>query len=155
MDIERAKTVHGNVMKIALAIEGIQEVTDEDIVTFKSFALDEIVQANRMMSGYKETEEEGGTRYFLASNDTRLAEVYLRVHDPKFLSADQFENICSALDDTFDDTTNGHGVIIDGRGNYSLVKLDCEGDGAEETLLHAGDAVDIHRYAKGLVEAEH
>lgn len=148
MNIEKAKIIQSIIMKVLMHIEGISEATDSEVATIKEYSLSDMLHANRLMDGYKEASENGGTRHYVSTSDANLAELYLRVHDADFMTADEFEDICKGMDDTFEHTTNGHGVIIDGTGYYSLVELDRDGEGAEKTLAVVDTPRELYDFAK-------
>ena len=148
MDTERAKSLHDTVMKVLMHTHGIGEITDDDVKACKEISLSDMVYANSLMDGYREGSEEDGFQYTTSTTDTAQAELYLRIHDDRFMVASEFQEICSAMDDAFKDTDNGHAVLIDGDGYYSLIELTRSGDCAEETLITVGSPREIYYYAK-------
>ena len=155
MDIEQAKPIHSKTMKVLMHTQGIGEITTADVKAVKEISLIEMLQANSLMDGYEEDTKEGKTTFFVSTTDIALAELYIRIHDEGFLVANEFQEICSAMDDTFEDTENGHGVLIDGSGYYSLIELTRSGDCAEETLCTVNSPRELYDFVKSRInEAE-
>jgi hypothetical protein len=154
MDIKRAKTLHSSVMTVLMHTHGIGNVTNADVLAVKETSLSDILLANNLMNGFKEKAANGGFVHTLSTTDKSLAELFLRVHDPDFMVANEFEEVCNALNDTFEDTINGHGVLIDGSGCYSLIELNSSGDGANETLVTVNTPREIYDYTKRCISAK-
>ena len=139
MDIEIAKSLHNKVMGVLLAREGIGEFNDADIASLKQTPLIDMLRANAVMTGYKEDLPGGGTRNYIVTTDEAIAELYCRLHDHSFQTTVDLEDACSALND-YRKAPNGHGILVDGYGNWSFVELNHDGDGAAETLLESSSA---------------
>jgi len=151
MDIEQAKPIHSKIMKVLMHTQGIGEITTADVIAVKETSLSDMILANSLMDGYQEGSKKSGFKNFVSTTDIALAELYLRIHDEGFMSANEFQEICSAMDDAFEDTENGHGVLIDGSGYYSLIELTRSGDCAEKTLCTVHSAKDLYDYAKSRI----
>lgn len=133
--IEEAKKVHSVVMQITMALNGIGEATSESVEKFKSFSLIEILEANKAMVGYREEQQDGrGHKVYVTTTEQSLAETYIRVHNQEFLAADEFQEICAAMDDYNEDTVNGHCVLIDSVGYYTLGELSSSGEDINKTI---------------------
>jgi len=155
MDIEQAKPIHSKIMKVLMHTQGIGEITAADVKAVKETSLSNMVLANSLMDGYQEGSKKGGFKNYVSTTDKALAELYIRIHDEDFMVANEFKEICTAMDDAFEDTENGHGVLIDGSGHYSLIELTRSGDCAEKTLCVVHSARDLYDYAKSRInEAE-
>ncbi|MCP3865163.1 hypothetical protein [Pseudoalteromonas sp.] len=139
MDIETAKSIVSKIVNILLAREGIGSFNDADITTLKQTSLVDMLTANKMMITHKEPAPNGGTISYIRTTDSSIAELYCRLHDDYYHTVTDLEDACSALND-LRDTPNGHGVLIDGYGNYSFVELNHAGDGAIETLCESFSA---------------
>ena len=138
MNIETAKKINSMSVGILMAREGIGEFSDSDIAKLKETSLAEMLEANRLMTGYKEQLPEGGVRHTLHTTDRALAELYCRLHNDEFHLVSDLVDACSAIDDVRRDSINGHGILVDGYGNYSFIELNSAGDGALDTLEQAG-----------------
>jgi len=128
-DMVVIKKRHRAMMNTLMARQEIGELTDEDFDAVKTLSLIEMLEANKLMTGYAE-----GSSRFVTTSPESVAELYLRLRDPDFLKAYELVGFCQRMDDAFPNTHNGHGILIDADGHYSLLQLDCNGDGAEETL---------------------
>ncbi|MDK2594377.1 hypothetical protein [Pseudoalteromonas obscura] len=136
MEVEQAKPIHASIMKIAFFLQGIGSITNEDVEEFKGYSLEHLVQANKALSDYKEKQEDDqGYRSYITTTDIALAETYIRVHNSDFVAADEFQEMCEAMDSHHENTRNGHGVLIDGSGCHSLVELTSCGTGVCETIV--------------------
>lgn len=138
MNIETAKNINSMSIGILMARQGIGEFSDSDIAKLKETSLADMLEANRLMTEYKEELPEGGTRTYIRTTDTALAELYCRLHNDEFHLVSDLVDACSAIDDVRRDSINGHGILVDGYGNYSFIELNNDGDGALETLEQAG-----------------
>lgn len=152
MKIEKAKEIHSVVMKIVMALQGIGEVTNDDVCQFKSFSLIEIIQANEAMSGYREDQEDGkGQKVYVTTTEQCLAETFIRVHNQDFLAADEFQEICAAMDDYNPDTVNGHCVLIDSVGYYTLGELSSCGEDVNKTVTVTDSPRALYQYVNELL----
>lgn len=138
MNIETAKKINAMSVGILMAREGVGEFSDSDIAKLKETSLADMLEANRLMTDYKEQLPGGGTRNFVHTTDRALAELYCRLHNDEFHLVSDLVDACSAIDDVRRDSINGHGILVDGYGNYSFIELNSAGDGALDTLEQAG-----------------
>jgi|GEM_PF-3111230 len=157
MNIETAKTINSMSIGILMARQGIGEFFDSDIARLKETSLADMLEANRLMTGHKEQLPGGGTRNFVHTTDKALAELYCRLHNDEFQLASDLVEACTALDE-LRDTVNGHGILVDGYGNYSLIELDSAGDGSLETIAQACSINEllgeVKKFARKLEEVE-
>lgn len=142
MDIETAKTINSMSIGILMARQGIGDFSDSDIAQLKETSLADMLEANRLMTNYKEQLPGGGTRNFVHTTDASLAELYCRLSNDEFQLASDLVEACTALDG-LRDTVNGHGILVDGYGNYSFIELNSAGDAALETLVQAMSVNDL------------
>jgi len=136
---EKEEKLHGQLMNVMLWQNGLSpNLNNEDVAAVKSASLIELLTANATVRE-KPPKKDADGRFSgtISTSDKAVAKFYIGLHDDDYLEADAFENACNALDDAFPDTRNGHAVIIDGEGYYSLVTLLDSGDGADETLFLA------------------
>jgi hypothetical protein len=147
MELEQAKRIHSIVMAVLMHTQGIGEVTGDDVIAISDISLLEMLQANSVMEKHKELTEISEIS-FITTTTKSLAELYLRVHNKEFMVANDFQEICSAMDDAFEGAVNGHGVLIDGAGYYSLIELSNSGDCADKTLVTLGTPREMYDYAK-------
>lgn len=152
MDIEKAKQVHSKVIGILLARQGIGEFVDADIAALKQTSLTDMLAANSMLDDYKEELPEGGYSSYVVTTEKSIAELYCRLQDNEFQTTDDLEDACSALDQ-LRDTGNGHGVLVDGYGNWSFIELNSQGDGADETVFQAMSASRLLMHIKTMADA--
>jgi len=152
MDIEQAKVIHSSVMSVLMHTKCIGEFSDADLLKVKETSLSDIILANNMMGNHKEFNEDGTLLFFTVTTDKSLAELYIRIHDDQFMDTSEFEDICNAMNDAFEGTINGHGVLVDGSGYYSLIELSSSGDCAEKTLVVVGTSREIYDYAKKCIK---
>lgn len=134
---EKEEKLHGQLMNVMLWQNGLSpNLNNEDVAAVKSASLIELLTANATVREKPPKKDENG-RFSgtISTSDEAVAKFYIGLHDDDYLEADAFEHACRALDETFPDTRNGHAVIIDGDGQYSLVTLLDSGDGADETLF--------------------
>lgn len=150
MDIVIAKKIHGTVMKVLMHTQGIGGITEDDVIAVKEVALPDMLKANALMSGHKEVSDDGCDIHFVGTTDEALAELYLRLHDKEFMVASELEEMCDAMDESFA-TVNGHGVLIDGVGNYSLIEISRCGTSADKTLFVGQTPREIYNYIKSVV----
>tara|TARA_Y100000296_G_C5173350_1_gene258584 strand:+ start:1470 stop:1946 length:477 start_codon:yes stop_codon:yes gene_type:complete len=136
MNIENAKKINSMSVGILMAREGIGEFSDSDIAKLKDTSLADMLEANRLMIGYKEQLPEGGTRNYLHTTDRALAELYCRLHNDEFHLSSDLVEACDAIDG-LRHSVNGHGILIDGCNNYSFIELNTAGDGSLETIAQA------------------
>lgn len=135
MDIKTAKAISSMSIGILMARQGIGEFSDSDIAKLKETSLAEMLEANRIITDYKE-QLPNGVRSFIHTTDKELAALFCRLHDDNFHTTADLEDACTALND-LRDTINGHGILIDGYGSFSFIELNHEGDGAIETLAQS------------------
>lgn len=153
MKIETAKEIHSVVMKIVMVLNGIGEASSEDIEKFKNFSLIEILEANKAMNGYREDQQDGkGHKVYVTTTDQSLAETYIRVHNQDFLEANEFQEICQAMDDYNEDTVNGHCVLIDSYGFYSLCELSSSGEDINKTIKVLDTPRSLYEYVLSLIK---
>lgn len=148
MEIEQAKTIHSRVMKVIMYTRGIGEITSDDVSLVQEISLSDMALANSLMADHQEGTEATGFTRTMSTTDAVLADLYIRVNDEDFIIAEELEEACKAMNETFSDTPNGHAVLIDGVGNYSLVKLTDSGDCAEDTLSIFGSPRALYEYVK-------
>ena len=151
MEIEQAKKIHHIVMKVLMHTHGIGEIKDSDVIAAKEISLIEMSQANSLMEGYKEGSEKNGFKNFVTTSDITIAAFYIRLHDDEFMIATEFMEIIEAMDNAFDETDNGHGIIIRAPDHYQLVELTLSGDGTEKTLASVHTSSELYNYAKSRV----
>jgi hypothetical protein len=149
MKIKQATYLHSAVIAVLMHTKGLGSMSDADRETVSEASLSDILLANSMMNDHKGSSADGGTVVFLTTTDQALAELYLRVHDKDFMTAVELQELCQAMDDAFEDTSNGHAVLVDAADNYSLIELDHAGDGALRTLKIAASPREIYDYVLG------
>ena len=88
----------------------------------------------------------------MVTTEKSIAELYCRLQDNEFQTTDDLEDACSALDQ-LRDTGNGHGVLVDGYGNWSFIELNSQGDGADETVFQAMSASRLLTHIKTMADA--
>lgn len=137
MNIETAKKINSMSVGILMAREGVGEFSDSDIAKLKETSLADIIEANRLMTDYKELLPKGGTRSYLHTTDRALAELYCRLHNDEFHLVSDLVEACSAINNLCRDSLNGHGILVDGYDNYSFIELNSAGDGSLETIVQA------------------
>ena len=152
MDIKTAKAINSMSIGILMARQGIGEFSDSDIAKLKETSLAEMLEANRIMTDYKE-QLPNGVRSFIHTTEKELAELFCRLHDDNFHTTADLEDACTALDG-LRDTINGHGILIDGYGNFSFIELNHEGDGAIETLAQSMSPNGLFRQIKQLCKEQ-
>ncbi|MFU1599183.1 hypothetical protein ACM257_17530 [Alteromonas macleodii] len=136
MNIETAKTISSMSIGILMARQGVGEFSDSDIAQLKKTSLADMLEANRLMTDYKEQLPGGGTRNFFHTTDNALAELYCRLHNDEFHLSSDLVEACDAIDG-LRHSVNGHGILIDGGNNYSFIELNTAGDGSLETIAQA------------------
>lgn len=151
MKIEQAKFIHGKAMKVLMFTQGIGEITNTDVNDLKAISLVDMLLANKLMEHYEEPTVGNTKTFHVTTTDAAIAELFIRLHDEDFMTALEFEDMCQVMNEVFDNTVNGHGVLIDSYGNYSLIELTHSGDCAEKTLITADSPREVYKYVKQVV----
>ena len=136
MNIETAKSINSMSVGIVMAREGIGEFSDSDMARLKETSLADMLEANRLMSEYEEQLPDGGKRVYVHTTDMVLAELYCRLHSDEFYLVNDLVKSCSAIDILCRYSINGHGILVDGHGNFSFIELNSDGDGSVGTIAH-------------------
>lgn len=139
---ESQTLLHKAMMALSFQLNGIGHVTDEQLATLRKASLMELLAANAAAQAENASvsASPGETKKIrIVTTDEAIASTYLRLHQPGFFPAEELVDACAAIDSLSPDTPNGHGILIDGYGNHSLIKLNYDGDGALETLAHCDD----------------
>lgn len=154
-EIAEAKKIHSVVISVAMSLQGIGEATPEQVKAFKGFTLIEILNANKVMEGYREEQENGkGHTVYITATERSLADAYIRVNNPEFLAANEFEDICTAMNNYNEDTENGHCVLIDSDGYYSLGELSSSGEDINKTLIVEHSPIALYKFVCDLLDAD-
>ena len=133
MTLNEARHIHGLLIKAVMFTSGTSSIdgAELDIITGKT--LFELVTAQNMaVADAKENNKELST-----VEETAIADFFIRQKDPNYLSADDLTNLCQGADYYFPDTPNGHALLIDGGGHYTMVELTpCGADVHREFSTH-------------------
>ncbi len=132
MTIDQAKPLSGALMRVMFAREGLGDVSDDQFEKVKSASLIDLLTANAMMVGYKESLEDGGTRHFMHATDAAIAELYCRLHQSSFQTVEDVMSVAEAYEQVKEDSYNGFAVLIDSNGHSTLIELNHDGSGGEE-----------------------
>lgn len=139
---ESQTLLHKAMMALSFQLNGIGHVTDEQLATLRKASLMELLAANAAAQAENAlvSASPGETKKIrIVTTDEAIASTYLRLHQPGFFPAEELVDACAAIDSLSPDTPNGHGILIDGYGNHSLIKLNYDGTGAIETIAQCDD----------------
>lgn len=138
-DLSRSKTLHQSLMACLLSSQGIGGASEDDYQKVQKATLNELLEAKSFAEAANADTDvsDGEKRIYIVPSEMMIAELYLRLHDSQFYTAKDLINTCINLDMLNPDTLNGHGILLDGHGNVSLLELNRGGDGAYQTLCHA------------------
>lgn len=128
MKLDKAKEINKRVINLLMAKEGATELSDTDVQELKQVSLADMLEASRLLDGQKSSS--------ISSFDKTLAELYLQLLDDEFHILNGFQSACRAINQ-LRYSGNGHGMLIDGSGNYSFIELNNNRDGAVETIYNA------------------
>lgn len=158
MKIEYAKKIIGAICSVQLHMDGIRDSSPEAREIALNTSLSSMLKANKIV------EKDNTRRRKAQSNKKRVINVvmdelsiatfYSKINSRAVGTIPELVDICEAFDDKFEGSVNGHGIIIDGRENISLVKLDHDGDGALETLFHTDNYDALYEFASSTLKSE-
>ncbi|MBM34058.1 MAG: hypothetical protein CML22_07140 [Rheinheimera sp.] len=142
MEIAFAKLLNSAVINCILSIQGVSSPSEDHLKLVKSASLSEMLHASEMVEMYNESADDGGP-IFVTTTESAIADLFLRLRSENYFHPDELVEACQAFDDMNPDTLNGHGMMIDGYGNHSLIELNHGGDGAVKTVAQASSLQEL------------
>jgi hypothetical protein len=152
MTIEQAKSLSGALMRVMFARQGLGDVSNDLFEKVQSASLIDLLTANAMMVGYKESLEAGGTRCFVHTTDFAIAELYCRLQQPDFKTVDDVIDLADGYEQFKEGSRNGFAVLIDSYGHSTLIELNHDGNGGEE-IQSEGTFLELYSWVKKQVNS--